>query len=405
MQLTVVWHKLCWPCAGSPTGFAARACLGDPGFGGLPLQIEALSQLFDATRIVGPCSGPEDRAGEIALAGKNVTVVPLSWLPRSPWLTWLVLPFWLVRNGRTLTREISGADAVSVLIPSPIGVLGLLLALVFRKRLLTRQLNHWSDPRLLWRLERALLVRIGGGRNVVFATGDSDEPPSPRNRSIRWIIGTTVGEDQLTTSPRTMSPGQARLVMVARELDIEGVSLVLRALLLLGRDYREVRLDVVGIGTALSELERLASRLDLVKRVGFHGLAGHGQVQTLLDRADLFCSLPLLEDEAFRQSIHEALARGLPLVTTGTSIPPILAGRSCGILLREKSPPAFAAAVKACLSDPQAYGSMSAEALRRAKGYTLECWREEIRNAVEAAWGPLETKLHGAPVMAGGEAC
>ena len=113
MQLTVVWHKLCWPCARSPTGFAARACLGDPGFGGLPLQIEALSQLVDATRIVGPCSGPEDRAGEIAIAGKNVTVVPLSWLPRSPWLTWLVLPFWLVRNGRTLTREISGADAVS----------------------------------------------------------------------------------------------------------------------------------------------------------------------------------------------------------------------------------------------------------------------------------------------------
>lgn len=66
MTLTIVWHKLFWPSSKSPTGFATH--------GGLVRQIEALSEIFDATRIVGPCSGWGDRPGERALAGKNVSV-------------------------------------------------------------------------------------------------------------------------------------------------------------------------------------------------------------------------------------------------------------------------------------------------------------------------------------------
>jgi hypothetical protein len=125
MQLTVVWHKPCWPAPQSPTGFAVRCCLGHPEFGGLSRQVEVLSELFNATRIVAPCAPVIDRSGEIAIAGKNVSVVPLTWLPRSPWLTWLILPFWLGRNGLALVREISRADAVFALIPSPMGVMAL----------------------------------------------------------------------------------------------------------------------------------------------------------------------------------------------------------------------------------------------------------------------------------------
>jgi hypothetical protein len=122
-----VWHKPCWASPASPTGFAA--------FGGLPLQIAALSELFDATRVVGPTISAGSRPGETAITGKNVEIVPLSWLTRSGWRTWLALPFWLAANGATLTREMSRADAVYALIPSPIGVLGLVLAWAFRKPL------------------------------------------------------------------------------------------------------------------------------------------------------------------------------------------------------------------------------------------------------------------------------
>ena len=39
------------------------------------------------------------------------------------------LPFWLARNGFAFAREIVRADAVFPALPSPIGLLGLLLAL------------------------------------------------------------------------------------------------------------------------------------------------------------------------------------------------------------------------------------------------------------------------------------
>src|SRR5687767_10505616 len=135
MRLTVVWHKLFWPSAHSPTGFAAH--------GGLLRQIDALSSVFDATRVVGPCSRSGERQGDRAVTGKDLSIVSLTSLPKSPWLTWLMLPFWFVRNGFTLTREISQADAVFPLLPSPVGTLGLLLALLMRKPLLVRPMNTW----------------------------------------------------------------------------------------------------------------------------------------------------------------------------------------------------------------------------------------------------------------------
>ncbi|MGH7824431.1 MAG: glycosyltransferase family 4 protein [Candidatus Binatia bacterium] len=394
MKLTVVWHKPFWSSPHSPTGFASRGCLGHPGFGGLPRQVEALSELFDATRIVGPCSRTNDQSGETAIAGNNVSVVALTWLPRSPWVTWLVLPFWLARNGLKLTQEISSADAVFPFIPSPIGIIGLVLTLIFRKSLLTRQLNNWSESRLLWRLERALLERIAGGKNVVFATGISEEPPSTRNHAIRWIFSTTVSERELAANAVPRSPARAphaRLIIVGREAETKETLVVLRALPLLACEFPNVTLDVVGDFAVLSQLEHVAKDLKVVDRVTFHGSPNHQRVIELLRQADLFCCLPAAETESFRQAVHEALACGLPVVTARTSIAPMLMRNGCGIILQEGTSEALAAAVTACLSDPERYRNMSIEALRTARAYSLEQWREIVRSALEKAWGPLQS--------------
>lgn len=377
----MIWHKVCWPSSRSPSGFATH--------GGLVRQIETLSGIFDATRVVGPCSRSGDRPGERPLAGKSLSVVSLTSLPNPSWLAWLTLPFWLVRNGFTLTREISRADAVFALLP-PIGILGQLLALALRKPLLTRPMN-WSNPRLPWRLERALLERVAGGRNVVFATGSSDEPPSRRNPAIRWIFSTTVSEAELraTTIPRSLASGSARLIIVGRELETDGTRLVLHALPLLADEFPRLMLHVVGHGAALSKLRRLAGELQLLDRVTFHGAEAHERVFELLRQADLFC-LPTAETESVRQAVHEALACGLPVVTARTSLAPMLIG--CGVILPNLTAEALAMAVRACLSDPAGYRRMSAQALRAAQAYSLERWRDTVGAALQEAWGPLSSE-------------
>jgi glycosyltransferase involved in cell wall biosynthesis len=392
MKLTVVWHKPIWSSEPSPTGFACRGCLGHPGFGGLPRELEALSRLFDSTRLVAPYSSSGDPTGESPISGKNISVAALTWLPRFTWLTWTVLPFWLARNGFKLAREIWAADAVFALIPSPIGVLGLIFAFAFRKPLLTRQLNKWSEQRLLWRLERSFLERIAGGRNVVFATGSSDGPPSIRNSAIRWLFMTTLSEREMADDAVPVGPKPAgnRIIVVGREVELERMRIVLRALSLLGRDFPAVAVDVVGDLGAPSILESAARDSGVLDRVKFHGSPGRERILELLREADLMCCLPAAETESFRQALHEALACGLPVVTARTEIAPLLMRKGCAVVLERETPEALAAALAAGLSDAARRQSMSARALRTAREYSLERWRETVRSALEQAWGPLQ---------------
>jgi len=395
MKLTVVWDKPCWPSPHSPTGYASRGCLGYPGYGGLLPQVEALSELFDATRILGPCSGSEDWQGETPVAGKNVTFVPLTWLPRAPWLAWLALPLWLARNGATLVREIAQADAVFALMPSPIGFLGLMLALIFRKPLLTRPVNGWAEPRLLWRFQRAWLERIAGGRNVVFATGSSKARPSSRNPAIRWILSTTVSERDVGAhaAPRRRAPvRQVRLVLMRDDVDHAEVWTALRALPLLVNALRGVTLDVIGDGAGLGRLRQLAADMRLGDRVTFHGSVSRERARQLLARADVFCCLPAVETEGFRHAAMEALACGLPVVTTRTSISSMLMSEGCGTIMHERTPDALAAAVRICLFDSSRYRNMSALAMHAAQAYSLERWLDTLRVTLEEAWGPLKSE-------------
>jgi glycosyltransferase involved in cell wall biosynthesis len=392
MTLTIVWHKPYWSSPESPSGFASRGCLGHPGFGGLPREVEALSQFFDSTRIVGPYSKIRHPLGEIPIAGKNVSLVALTWLPRSPWLTWLVLPLWLVRNGFTLMREVARADGVFAFVPSPIGFLGLILALAFRKPLLTRQLNRWSEPRVLWRLERAFLERIAGGKNVVFATGCYDEAPSSRNPAIRWLFVTAIPERELTSIPRRSAPYPVRLILLGREVNTRETVTVLRALALLSRQFPNIELDAVGDSGTLSRINHVATELNLLDRVTLHGSASRERVVELLRNAHVFCCLPAAETEHFRQALHEALACGLPIVTTRTEIAPMLARKGCAIMLDEETPEALAAVVMACLSDSARYHTMSAAAVRTAQEYSLEQWCDRVRSVLEEAWGPLQSE-------------
>jgi glycosyltransferase involved in cell wall biosynthesis len=270
-----------------------------------------------------------------------------------------------------------------------------------RKPILTRQLNGWSEARLVWRLERTLLEGIAGGRVVVFATGGGEAVPSRRNGTIRWLLGTTVSERELDANAapraRALAERRARLIIVGREVELSAARLALRALPLVAQEFPNVTLDVVADGVSPSSLMQRAGDSRMVDRVTIHGAVSRARVLERLDQADLFCSLPIAETEADRQALHEALARGLPVVTAPTSLAAMLTQTGCGVALRERTPQALAAAVHACLGDPARYRQMSAAALHTARRHSLERGRETIRAALHEAWGPLQSGPVAAP--------
>jgi glycosyltransferase involved in cell wall biosynthesis len=226
---------------------------------------------------------------------------------------------------------------------------------------------------------------------VMFATGGADAPPSRRNPATRWIFSTTLRADELDGIEPRQAPtsGRARLIIVCRQERGKGTDALLAALPRVAASFPAAHLDIVGGGAALPELRQLAARLAVAERVTFHGAVNHETVLALLKRSDLFC-YPT-HSEGFPKAVLEALACGLPVVTTPVSVLPHLIGQGGGVLVDTPGVPALADAIVACLSDAARYQAMSARAVETARQYSLERWRDQIGDALRAAWGPLTT--------------
>ncbi len=381
MKLTVFSHKLCWPSGDSLVGYATD--------GGFPMQMRALSELFDQTTLVVPVSNADSKVGEMPIVGHNISVVPLSNPVGQGLRRKLGMIGWVIGNARKILRQTMKADAVHVPIPGDVGTIGMLLAYLLRKPLCVRYCGNWFIARTaaekFWQW---FMVRTAGGRNVMLATGGDAHPPSRRNPNVRWIFSTSLTAKEIAESGETReltNAREARLIIVCRQERGKGTDVVIEALSKLSSDFPSLKLDVIGDGEALDHFKRLASELGVSDRVSFHGKVNHDAVMKLLRRADLFC-YPT-GSEGFPKVVLEAMACGLPIITTRVSILPHLVGNGSGVLLEAATPEKLADAIRECLSDEKNYRGMSVQAISTASQYSLENWRDSIGAILRDAWG------------------
>lgn len=383
MKLVVFSHKPCWQSGTSPSGYASD--------GGFPFQMRALSQLFDSTTLVLPQHNQPIHAGEVPLIGDQLRIVPLTFLAGKDFARKLRFPFWVLLNLLTFIRETIKADAVHAPIPGDIGTVGILLAVVFKKPLFVRHCGNWLLPRTkaeqFWQW---LMEYLAGGHNVMLATGGQPTPPSQKNSKIQWIFASSLTAHEITRYATTretkflaMNP---RLIIVCRQEEDKGTGIVIDSIPFLQQMFPNIILDIVGDGSALPRFQEKTKVLGLENHVNFYGKVNHNRVIELLKQADLFC-YPTRASEGFPKVVLEAMACGLPIVTTPVSVLPYLVGDRCGIIIKEITPYAFAEAVKSCLKDRTTYLSMSTMGYETARGYSLEVWRDQIGQHLQGAWG------------------
>jgi glycosyltransferase involved in cell wall biosynthesis len=384
VKLVVFSHKPCWPSPGSPSGYATD--------GGFPFQMKALSELFDETRVLVPCFPRGNATGEVALEGHNLRVVPLSPRHGSGFFSKLNFLPWLLRNGGTIWRELRRADAVHAPIPGDVGTVGMVGAWFGRKPLFVRYCGNWltmkshADRFWHWFMEQ-----FAGGRNVMLATGGTELPPSAKTPDIHWIFSTSLTELELSALAArqvVLERHHFRLIIVGRQKGAKGTEILIQALALIHHAYPEAALDVVGDGSAVPALKRLAAELGIGEKVVFHGKVNHAEVIRLLQRAHVFC-FPS-KSEGFPKVVLEALACGLPVIATPVSVLPQLLGNGCGVLMEEATPEALARGVESIIADGARYATMSRKAVETAQQYSLEAWRDTIGGYLTAAWGPLK---------------
>jgi len=387
MFLAVISHKPCWRSGNSASGFATD--------GGFPFQMDALSQLFDATEVLVPVYEGQSADGEGPLTGHNLRVRALPAIRGRGLRRKVAMIGWTLRCLPVLIWSIMRADAVHTPIPGDVGTVGMVLAFLLRKPLFVRYCGNWfKADTIAERFWHWFIERFAGGRNVMLATGGGSEHPSMRNRNVQWIFSTTLTRNELDKygSARNLRHGgPARLVIACRQEIKKGTDVVIRSLPLLAIQQPGITLSVIGDGAMLTEFRRLAKTLGVDTAVIFHGKASHQRVIELLLQADLFV-FPTTSSEGFPKVVLEALGCGLPVIATRVSVIGQLIGAGGGVLIDEAAPEEVAEAVKKCLGDEELYRAMSQHAADTAKQYSLERWRDNIEAFLQQAWGPLTSE-------------
>lgn len=129
--------------------------------------------------------------------------------------------------------------------------------------------------------------------------------------------------------------GPFTILSVCRAVEKKGLDDVLHALAKLPRDL-DWRFEHVGGGSLVPGLKALAERLGLSERVAFTGTAPRKGVVAALERADAFVLASRVAKNGDRDGIPnvlmEAMAMGLPVVSTSVSAVPELVTPATGIL-------------------------------------------------------------------------
>ncbi|MEZ5428772.1 MAG: glycosyltransferase [Pyrinomonadaceae bacterium] len=380
MRLAIVSHKVCWKSSDSANEFQTD--------GGFPLQVKAISELFDETKLLVPFEGVREKVGATPLEGKKLKVQPLSVSKSKGLARKMSFPLWLMKNGRTIWREIKRADAVHTPIPGDIGTIGMAFAILQRKPLFVRHCGNWLVQRTaaehVWKW---LMEYFAGGRNVMFATGGTEKAPSERNSCIKWIFSTSLKRENIERAVVRDFPqdGKLKLIIACRLENRKGVDVVIESLPSILKKYPKASLDVIGGGSLEQKLKERAEKLGLTENIRFHGKVAQSKVIDLMKQAHVFC-FPTSASEGFPKVVIEALACGLPVITTRVSVLPRLIGNECGVLLDQPTSENLAGAVEKIFSEEEVFCRMSEKAVGTAKQYSLENWRDFIGENLRRAW-------------------
>lgn len=266
----------------------------------------------------------------------------------------------LVREVRTLA-----ADVLHVHLPNPIGEIGVLLnqgpavVATFHAQLgKQRILEPFYGPLRSSLLERAAAVLVSSD-----AMATAPELAGVTEKVTVLPFGVSPRLVGSGASGRNALSAPLRLIFVGRLVYYKGISVLLRALVQVG----DATLLVVGDGADRGDLEALASELRVADRTQFLGSVPDSELAARYSAADVFVLPSVSRAEAFGMAMTEAMANGLPAISTalGTGTDWVNLDGQTGLVVPPNDVDALATAIER-LRDRELRARLGAEGARRA---------------------------------------
>lgn len=178
---------------------------------------------------------------------------------------------------------------------------------------------------------------------------------------------------------RVRAPLRPRFLSIRNLEWYYGVEQTILSFAFLKTKYPDATLSIVGAGSQESELKRLCETLN-IREIYFLGAIKPAEMPSVYDNADIFLNSSLIDNQPL--SILEAMASGLPIISTGVGdIANMLEDGVTGMIVQERDPAAMAAAAGLFLEQPDRARSMAARAYEQLDRYS---W-----NRVRGQWSVL----------------
>jgi glycosyltransferase involved in cell wall biosynthesis len=392
MRLGIVYHMPFWR--------AADGTLREVE-GSFARYVDSLAPYFDEIVLCVPLLR-EPRGEGTPVRSANVTLAPLPGFD-GPAQFYPRLPFVMPRLMRFARR----IDLLHCRVPTPAAVFAFAAARLLGRptfllvvgdlEALRETIPYRGMKRVLWNtytsFEEGNVQRMVD-RSLTFANGAALAAKHSRpGKPVIETRTTTLGAADVGTTPDTCAGGSVRVLTVSRIDPRKGLRVlpdVVRQLVSRGFD---LSVDIVGPAVgAPGEAERLAIEADAAAkgvsaRVRFLGAVPLDRLLPLYRDYDVF-ALPTLPGEGIPRVLLEAMAGGLPIVTTRVAgIPGLITHELNGLLVDEPGAAAVADALGRLLVDGHLRRRLIENGYETARTHTLEAQAARMMHDVSTRLG------------------
>lgn len=351
--------------------------------------VDALAEHFDRVLVCNPVATAPIPEAQYELQSPNISVQPLPYFGRVAESVPLLL-----RCARDIWRASRSWDLLYVWLPTPLGFLGCLCA---RRRGIPMVLSIEGDLEAQYERGRyqglsnatayvgvKLFERLTQwmvDRAVTITQGEALREKYRRNHNrVLNIPWSPMSEQMIVHREDTCTGPGFRLLFVGALLEKKGIFVLLETARILRRHLDNFLVTYVGTGPLAEELAcrfREAGLDDHVELKG--GVFGEQALLDEFDAADLFL-LPTYA-EGFPRVIFEAMARGVPVISTRVSgIPTLVKDGRDALLVNPGSPEEVVEAILKIIGDGPFRRSLIKHGREIAEEYTLE---KTVRHRVE----------------------
>ncbi len=186
-------------------------------------------------------------------------------------------------------------------------------------------IEHSALPRFVWPL--AISLTWKDATRILSRAAEITTPTRKAATYLEQMTGLTgvhsvsCGIRASDYTPDFEPKPENRIVFTGRITGEKQIDKLLEAVAIMPADL-DVKVDLIGGGDQLKNLENLASKLGIADRVVFHGRVTDGKLRRTLTRATLFAMPSIAELQSI--STMEAMASGLPVVAANAMALPHL---------------------------------------------------------------------------------